>query len=193
MSRSSVAEPPAAARRKQSWTELADRVPTRREAWLAAIAAVSLIVFYLTKFRTPGILVWANYACGITGTLIVGFLLAHLVPLGNRVRWGLAVGFAVALAAAWIHFDHFQHRWKNDDGDKYSDWVHRWSGKVTHRTLWLKQHTQSSMMGPMSGDPEKPHGRWQETYTKPSPRTNDAWFWYGKRITQGEWELHNRR
>jgi hypothetical protein len=193
MSRSSVAEPPASARRKQAWTELVEQVPIRREVLLAAGAGVLGLIFYFTTLRPPGFLVWVNYASGFGASLLAGYFVAMLIPVGDRGRWLIAGVLAISAVVLWGQFDHYQDRWINDHGDKYSDWTHRWSSKVSHRTLWLKDHQQSAMRGPMSGDPEKPHGRWQETTTKPYQRSRDAWFWYGKRITQGEWELHNRR
>ena len=79
----------------------------------------------------------------------------------------------------------------------YRDTHKRWSGRITYRVLTMctgtsfkERLTPDSFEGPLSPS-GKPHGHWVQTTWSPYQRT-DEWYWYGEKITEGEWHLRNK-
>ncbi len=80
----------------------------------------------------------------------------------------------------------------------YHDTYARWSGHQTYRRMWGDDalgQLRDSAEGPMCGDPPRLHGRWTYSYFGHNPfsfREEHEFYWYGEKVSQGEWHLRNR-
>lgn len=76
---------------------------------------------------------------------------------------------------------------------RYRDTYKRWGDRFVHRRIDNydnRGHVTRSFAGPMS-ESGKPHGPWELALWDSHDRRL-SWYWYGEKITEGEWHLRNR-
>jgi len=126
-----------------------------------------------------------------------------------RLRTGksrpiLLFTIAGAVMIVWGRYDNVESR-RQDQSTVYLDRYNRWTGNHLFRTLieydspehaqslsWM--HRRWTYDGPMAGT-GKPHGHWTMTHYNNSGfpiAFADQFYWYGDKITEGEWHLRNR-
>ena len=139
---------------------------------------------------------------GVTLMCLVRYC-SFIIMLGMPVylccrRWAkyskhITVGGSVVLSIIVVWYgwgDTYPKYFNSETGYEYHDDYGRWSGKHVYRSItrWDPYFTSS---GPMAGDVPKPHGHW--TTWQFDPLVNlDEFYWYGDKISQGEWYLRNK-
>ncbi len=99
-----------------------------------------------------------------------------------------------AIIWTWGYFDTCMHVTETPRSRIEGTYT-RFGEKPLYKTVWMRNERggwESTFEGPTSSDSGKPHGRWH--FLSHSPLySEDTWYWYGEEVTEGEWQLRNRR
>lgn len=138
---------------------------------------------------------------------------AVLGKAGLRGRaWARWTAFAICFGtlALYVRNDCYVRRWDAKvQGNKtwYSDWRHRWSGRLYLRRLHSITDNGTWYASGGFSESGKMHGHWEHSVLSPDDPTvwefrgykgskymlaRDVWYWYGEEITEGEWHLRNK-
>jgi DNA-directed RNA polymerase subunit RPC12/RpoP len=110
--------------------------------------------------------------------------------------WARAAAAALGFAAVvWYDCKAWSiDTWTNSEGHEVRDFSH-FSDYRNHRwrEIWSSDPNEDfwSAEGGYS-DTGKLHGRWVSTYRKPKFHQDEEWYWYGEKISEGEWHLRAR-
>ncbi len=180
-------------------------------AW-AIVMVLSAIAFLFTIGSPPGPIVAFNYLMLVTS---VAALTALVCGRWFGMKTFCCAAPVMILAALLIYAprDSYEDKWTNtedntpwDEEDdaitrySYRDTCSRWTGKMTHRRLSVRRYKNGEgtswtvVSGPMS-DSGKCHGKWKTLFLRPLDFGNPAkteWYWYGEKISEGEWHLRNK-
>lgn len=144
---------------------------------------------------SPSAWVIVNYVAllGASGCLVV---LARMrwPAHARRASWGAAaVGLGIIVFLGW--FDRYDERWTNDRGIHYTDTHGRFSSRWRCRRIIGGPNSYfRSMHGPMT-ESGRTHGQWtywSKDSSGPNLGFSETWYWYGEKITEGEWHLRNK-
>jgi DNA-directed RNA polymerase subunit RPC12/RpoP len=153
-----------------------------RDGIKKGLAIAALCGFIGTIGVKPSLWVPLHYACLFTAAFITGTMI--------KIRRSKLIGMAAAIVCVvvWSQFDSYVEHWTGEVTE-YTDQKMRMSGQIYHRKA-TNDRVHGS--GPMAGDPVKMHGHWV-FYFKPEQRRIDQWYWYGDEVSQGEWELRQKK
>ncbi len=101
--------------------------------------------------------------------------------------------FACMSPLLWIYTARnaeVKRRWQKE-GISYVDSEWRYSGTVYHQYFSGKELSDLSAEGYVSESGKK-HGKWTYTIVQPYFQ-EDQFYWYGEKVTEGEWHLRNKR
>jgi hypothetical protein len=170
------------------------RLQWRALAWVAALAACA-IAWGCTNWSPPSVWVLVNYV-SLTGVAACLVVLARIrwPSWTRRATWGaLSAGVALLVLFGWL--DRYDERWTGDRGIRFIDTYGRFTSRWNHRWVFGGAESYfSSMHGPMTGSWKK-HGEWTYLAKEKSPPTYGlirTWYWYGEKISEGEWHLRNK-
>jgi len=157
--------------------------------WQSPMPIVLMVIVFLYTTMSPnGLRVLMNYSALLLAAIMLGQRVSQRfrprLPAAVILPWVLPV----AAIYAWTQFDYYEETWQGGS-TTYHDWQRR-NGRVEYRRV---SRDGWSAEGPMAGDPRKLHGHWRYVIWKPKLQHDDNWFWYGEEISQGEWELRNRK
>lgn len=109
----------------------------------------------------------------------------------NRRRDFAIVAVIAVLWISWkVTSDFYIETWTNTFGDQVEDRFRAWGNVHIRRDVSFSDRS-GSMSGPMSPS-GKPHGAWVVTYLELGKPDEQIWYWYGDRISEGEWHLRNK-
>jgi hypothetical protein len=175
------------------WPGLSDMAPVA--TWLALI--VCSLAFLLTIRTPPGPFVLVHY---LSLMIAVGAL-ASWIATKWKAKWAgaIAIVSAIVTAVLWGRSDYYIDHWdeptKATPGTIYfTDYIYRGDDKPFYRRLHIQQKVGGThhVEGAFS-DSGKQHGRWHGyTLSSGGIESHDDWYWYGERVSEGEWHLRNR-
>lgn len=166
-----------------------------------SIMAAAVVAFLLTLRTEPSLAIALNY--GAIPVFSGGLMLWIRRRRPGTHRLALA-GTCVAISAVLIgvhrHFDYYDHVWDTTDY-RYIDRRTRVADRVIHRHIVrltpFPENDDSTVMvasGPMGGEGFPTlHGRWEYVFRAEDglPMPEDAWYWYGEMVSEGEWHRLN--
>jgi len=177
--------------------------PTSRKHYhtgLIAVLVILTIVVLSTKHSESGVVTLIHYAATISAICTVGFCVSSIA----RRRWvaKLGMGLSLVLAVAWWNFDYSIQKWSTEseytkNTSRYSDYFRRLADKPYYRKYSM--YTEGGLAiyrseGRLT-DTGKQHGKWPWRSIDWSPfnvETGNDFYWYGEKITEGEWHLRNK-
>lgn len=179
---------PKPARRLPSWV----RIPSYSwRFWLV----VSALAFVLTIRTPPSSWVLVHYL-GLM--FAVGLLVARIVQ-PKFPQWEKRIALAAAFVVAWLWWrtDYYIAFWEKEDDfsrASYTDYIYRGNYRPFYRKLISNvkdvgtEYTEGAMT-----ETGRLHGHWHSTvFSDSGMRSGDDWYWYGERISEGEWHLRNK-
>ncbi len=179
----------------------------RRGAWLVAGLGACLPLYAITIWR-EGLLEFFNYSV-ILGFMTLSVFIARLTFAEHKAAATAAsIGLVVVLFFVHAWADRSTSRWvSKDTRTTYDDTLGRFTSRWNHRRMRFPDDhaTYWFWEGPMSAS-WKPHGRWEyhhkleltlKSFTDKALSdflSDDRyhWYWYGEKITEGEWHLRNK-
>ena len=192
----------------------------RRARWAWVLAIIGGLVWWLaTLGQVPSIWSFSNYCALVILCLGVSAAITRARP--RWFKW-VAPALAVLALLIFGWFDTYKRVWATMQDPSTFEWVeiedptpwgdrgrdvmmrryvdtyHRWSKQFVYRrmTTWFDESPSSWILesvickGPMSPG-GKPHGYWVVTMLKP-PYQEREWYWYGEKVSEGEWNTRNR-
>lgn len=149
-----------------------------------------------TLHTPPGLTSFLHYVALFCIPLAVAAALVARLPEGTRpyvIVGGIATAFL--LVFLWGRVDRYSEHWVDDEGPgraSFTDWRWRSGGDIYYRAAWVSDDNGLSYIaeGPMSAS-HKQHGEWDYEFFGDEHRSEKKWYWYGERITEGEWHLRN--
>jgi phosphatidylglycerophosphate synthase len=185
-------------------------------------AALTLIIFcglaFLVTLHTEGLPTMFHYLALLVAPIALGAGLAERYGRSWLPWAGGALG--IIAACVWWQFDYYVHYWNKDvlgvvdeDGDPivqtFSDWIWRSRATPFYREVdWSEDGSWHTLIVRFS-DSGKRHGEnshsiWpldqegKERYRAQGYEIGvlgadlHEWYWYGEKITEGEWHLRNK-
>lgn len=138
-----------------------------------------------------------HYGSIIVASAVIGFALTKRI--GAQWLFWASVSVGLVAACVWYRFDVYCTSWTHVEHDdelesSYEDWIYRASGEHSYRKHWMTKRgeflREYSAEGPFVGT-GKQHGHWT-SFTWEGRKLEHLWYWYGEKITEGEWHLRNR-
>lgn len=182
-----VSDKPTEVENNNEGTRLARR-QEQIESAMIPVGIVSLIGFWVMTVASPrGPAVILEYGLLFGGVWLIIKPLVQFMPANWVYKKSHILG-PVAAMILWGYFDTYEHPRPLSEGGEVTDTIHRFTHAIVKRSYVSKDGMV--WWGPMKGEPPKQHGHWINYFRGQS---EDEWFWYGEKITQGEWELRNKR
>lgn len=124
---------------------------------------------------------------GVSGIILIG------IPLRKRLTVARST-FAVvwiAFSAAYIQTASIVVEWTSENGEFHFTDTESWFGNVVRRVARSTKSASHQLRceGDVS-ESGKAHGLWR--CVSPSGESAKLWFWYGEKISEGEWHLRNK-
>ena len=190
----------------------------RESTAAAGVACVFASLFWLGGLGQPlGPFVFCHYAAlGVACWFLCDAIRRQWIKRACRRVWYL-VPIAAVLFTFWS-LDVYEQVWTNVKSQKwdkpdlqlqgdhhcdpdlegreytvYCDSRRRWSDVIYWRSM-TTHHPHSptwTSKGPMTAT-NKPHGHWTG-FLWSDFESRDYWYWYGDEVTEGEWNLRNRK
>lgn len=155
------------------------------------IVGVVCVVGFLYSFQTPpSPWVAVHYLCLITLIVLLSrAMIERLRPTGRTLAKVLSAIVAVLLVATYCNYgDIYEKRVENADHIYVNSYA-RTSSRPYYR--WIIERNGGFLThGSVKGREGKPHGEWTTLFNGQLSR---SWYWYGEEISEGEWELRNKR
>lgn len=139
----------------------------------------------VNQLENTGIYFLSMWSLQIVFCLACGWVISH-----KSLQTILLVGCLAPVL--WVYAArtaHFEVNWQSQKGVDVTDSKWRWGNKVFHRRIYIPG--DFSTEGPIA-DSGSVHGKWKTLTYKPV-NLETEYFWYGEKITEGEWHLRNKR
>lgn len=191
--------------RKQPWPEEYRAKYTSR-GWLAGM--IALILICLATIHSANALVIAlHYSC-FAGAIYTGIEFIRTKVKWERIRWLEAIVIALSVGIGWFN-DFYIRTWTKKAGEYdtfetvFEDQYRRFGSHLFYRKIEVRKPGSylvwRSSEGPMT-ETNKPHGKWSWKWTNwdgdfLASENRDSgidFFWYGEKVTEGEWHLRNK-
>jgi phage FluMu protein Com len=162
-------------------------------AQLATIVAAGITFVCTVHQRAPAL----NYLALIIGTGTAAYLSASKF-FSTKWRWVAACVVGLIAVKGWGTNDYFvEHVVEQDDATmrkEATNYFYRsqrdWPFK---REVWITFPDRYISVDGGYTDTGKKHGRWTfwDSTFPAGKATVEDWYWYGDKITEGEWHLRN--
>jgi hypothetical protein len=205
-------QPTGVLRRHLIWPKLTayDFEQMRITAKSAAAGAI-IVAFLLTLRVDEGTPLLLHYA-----SLLAGLAWVSRVAVRRAARpwlWWLAAPAIFGVVMTWWHFDYGVSRWVDEiDGQAYrfTDWRRRGTSHLYYREVDYDDEFGMNTITMGFSESGKKHGPYEHSILSSFDDDQRAeleaagyevseffgadlheWYWYGEKITEGEWHLRN--